>query len=109
MNEQSKQRLNAKVRELPFIASCRFAPKALDVLDMLLTGESEKKIAVLLNQKPGTTHDYVKQIYRQIGISSRAELFSMVLHAVVADNTRTPDDLVLADRRASNEQGDCGP
>jgi DNA-binding CsgD family transcriptional regulator len=83
MNEQNKVGLTEKVRNLPFIASCKFAPKALEVLEMLLTGESEKQIAVLLHQKPGTTHDYVKQIYKQLGVSSRAELFAMVLRALV--------------------------
>lgn len=47
-----------------------------DTLQLLLTGASEKEIAQRMNRSPHTVHSHVKKIYRQFGVSSRAELLS---------------------------------
>lgn len=52
------------------------APRYRAVLELLLTGQSEKAIAVALQVSPRTAHKYVEQIYRALEVSSRAELMA---------------------------------
>jgi LuxR family maltose regulon positive regulatory protein len=46
-------------------------------LRYLLSGDSEKQIAHKLARSPHTVHTHVKSIYRNLGVSSRGELFSL--------------------------------
>lgn len=48
-------------------------------LDLLLQGESEKRIALRLLKSRYTVHDYVKAIYKIFGVSTRAELLVKLL------------------------------
>lgn len=50
-----------------------------EVLENLLLGESEKRIARRMNLSPHTIHDHVKALYRHFGVSSRAELMAACL------------------------------
>jgi DNA-binding CsgD family transcriptional regulator len=50
-----------------------------DVLQGLLEGMSERQVAARLRLSPHTVHDYVKQLYRAVGVASRAELLSRVI------------------------------
>jgi DNA-binding CsgD family transcriptional regulator len=52
------------------------APRHRAMLELLLTGQSEKEIAVALQVSPRTAHKYVEQIYRAFEVSSRAELMA---------------------------------
>jgi DNA-binding CsgD family transcriptional regulator len=47
-----------------------------ETLDLLLTGASEKIMAARLGISRHTVHDYVKRLYRKIGVSSRAALMA---------------------------------
>lgn len=47
-----------------------------DVLQLLLTGDSEREIARALGLTPATTHQYVVAILRNFGAHSRAELMA---------------------------------
>lgn len=49
------------------------------VLEALCEGLSEKQVARRLNLSPHTVHGYVKSIYRELGVNSRAELLVAVL------------------------------
>lgn len=49
------------------------------VMSLLLTEKSEKQIADELNHSPTTTHGYVREIYRKLGINSRASLAAIWL------------------------------
>lgn len=49
------------------------------VLQGLLAGETEKRIARQLEQSPNTTHVHVKAIYRKFGITNRAALMALWL------------------------------
>jgi len=49
------------------------------VMSLLLTEKSEKQIADELNHAPTTTHSYVREIYRKLGINSRASLAAIWL------------------------------
>lgn len=49
------------------------------VMSLLLTDKSEKQIADELNHSPTTTHSYVREIYRKLGINSRASLAAIWL------------------------------
>jgi DNA-binding CsgD family transcriptional regulator len=55
------------------------APRARDVLDALLTGAADKEIAVRLQISPHTVRQYVKAVYRELGVSSRGELCALWL------------------------------
>ena len=45
-------------------------------LKSLLSGASEKQIALALELSPHTVHVYVKQIYKHYNVSSRGELLA---------------------------------
>jgi DNA-binding CsgD family transcriptional regulator len=47
-----------------------------ETLSLLLDGKSEKEVAVALQLKPGTVHEYITSIYRHFKVSSRAELLA---------------------------------
>ncbi len=48
------------------------------VLRLLLAGHAEKKVAEELNLSPHTVHTHVKNIYRVLGVHTRAELMAVV-------------------------------
>jgi DNA-binding CsgD family transcriptional regulator len=52
------------------------APRHRAVLELLVAGHSEKRIAAALQVSPRTAHKYVEQIYRALQVSSRAELMA---------------------------------
>jgi DNA-binding CsgD family transcriptional regulator len=52
------------------------APRHRTMLELLLTGQSEKEIAIALQVSPRTAHKYIEQIYRAFDVSSRAELMA---------------------------------
>lgn len=54
-------------------------PMEGNVLQGLLQGFSERKIAENIGQSPHTTHDHVKRIYRKYGVSSRSALMALWL------------------------------
>jgi DNA-binding CsgD family transcriptional regulator len=47
-----------------------------ETLALLLTDASEKMMAAQLGISPHTVHDYVKRLYRKIGVTSRAALMA---------------------------------
>jgi DNA-binding NarL/FixJ family response regulator len=49
------------------------------MLELLLSGRSEKEIATALQVSPRTVHKYVEQIYRAFEVSSRAELMALFI------------------------------
>ena len=64
----------------------RLSIAQLRVLDLLLTGRSEKQVAVKLRLSPHTVHNHVKVIYRRMNVSSRPELL-----ALFVDEDKKPD------------------
>jgi DNA-binding NarL/FixJ family response regulator len=50
-----------------------------EVFRLLLTGSSEKCIAAALDLSVHTVHGYVKNVYRRVGVTSRAELMAIAL------------------------------
>jgi len=54
-------------------------PLKTRILQGLLTGKSEKEIADALEQKPMTMRKYVKEIYAEFGVRTRAALMSLWL------------------------------
>jgi DNA-binding CsgD family transcriptional regulator len=51
-------------------------PRLQPVLRHLLQGDSEKQVALHLGLSRHTIHEYVKTLYRQLGVSSRGELLA---------------------------------
>jgi len=54
----------------------RLSPRLRQTLDRLLDGDGEKQIARRLGLSPPTVHQYVTELYRRYGVSSRAELMA---------------------------------
>lgn len=61
------------------LASSPLSPSERKVLSLMLTGRSEKEIALDLDLTVATLHDYVKSIFRKFGVRSRASLMSLWL------------------------------
>lgn len=51
-------------------------PRMRETLQHLLTGDSEKQIALKLKISQHTVHVYVKRLYRHYGANSRGELLA---------------------------------
>ncbi|HEX8522792.1 MAG TPA: LuxR C-terminal-related transcriptional regulator [Tepidisphaeraceae bacterium] len=54
-------------------------PRLRRTLKHLLSGDSEKVIAQKLGISPHTLHGYVKELYRVMGVRSRAQLMAKAL------------------------------
>lgn len=54
-----------------------FSPRLRSVLELLRKGHSEKEIAHELGLAASTIHDYVKQIFKRLGVHSRSELMAL--------------------------------
>jgi DNA-binding CsgD family transcriptional regulator len=67
-----------KSRVLP-LAARRLPPRQREVLQRLLAGDAEKEVARCLGLTAGTVHQYVKDVYRACGVSSRAQLMAHCL------------------------------
>lgn len=63
------------------IGETALSPVASRIVQKLLTGLSEKEIAISLNQGVATTHKYVQAIYEKFGVNGRAALMSLWLGA----------------------------
>ena len=61
----------ASARTLPLP---NFTTVERQIIQLLADSHSEKEVAADLGLSPHTVHSHVKQIYRQLGISSRSEL-----------------------------------
>lgn len=65
-------------RKLPTSSGAGLPPRLRTVLNYLVKGESEKRIARVMNLSPHTIHDYVKELHRRFDVSSRGELLAKV-------------------------------
>ena len=61
------------------VAHAPLTPAERKVLQLLLTGASEKKVAADLGNTYTTAHRYVTEIFRKFGVRSRAELTALWL------------------------------
>ncbi|AKV01391.1 Transcriptional regulator, LuxR family protein [Labilithrix luteola] len=64
------------------------APRVEATLEHLLTGATDKEIAVRLRLSPHTVRQYVKTIFQAYGVSSRAELIARSLRGRTATRQR---------------------
>lgn len=68
-------------RELgAFGAERLLSPRERDILELLLTGLSEKEMATQLNMTTRSVHQRVTTLYRNFGVRSRPELMALLLH-----------------------------
>jgi DNA-binding CsgD family transcriptional regulator len=51
-------------------------PRLKKVMKLLLEGDSEKQVAMKLKLSPHTVHEYVKDLYSELDVSSRGELLA---------------------------------
>lgn len=66
----------AETEQQDITDSLDLSPREKEIFDMLLTDASRKQIAQTLNMKVETINQHVKNIYRKLGIQSRAELLT---------------------------------
>lgn len=52
-------------------------PKEREILGYLLAGNSDKRIARLVDQAPNTTHQHIATLFRKFGVTSRTQLMSL--------------------------------
>ena len=52
------------------------SPRLRDVLACLLEGDSEQQIAARLGLTSGTTHQYIKAVYRRLNVNTRSQLMA---------------------------------
>lgn len=57
----------------------RLSPRERETLELLLTGAPQKQIADRMGVTTHTAHDYVKALYKKLGVNSRAELMARAL------------------------------
>jgi DNA-binding CsgD family transcriptional regulator len=72
----SEQRQSQSEAWLDDPAIACLAPRLRRVLEKLLSGLSEKQISLRLELSQHTVHEYVKGLYKELGVSSRAELLA---------------------------------
>jgi DNA-binding CsgD family transcriptional regulator len=60
------------------------SPTERQILRGLLTGQSEKELAIAMGQKPATLHKYVTALYARYGVSSRAAFMALWLRGFPA-------------------------
>jgi DNA-binding CsgD family transcriptional regulator len=53
-----------------------FSPTERQILHLLLTGRTEKEIAVVMGQTRATVHKYVTKLFARFGVNSRAALMA---------------------------------
>jgi DNA-binding CsgD family transcriptional regulator len=54
-------------------------PRLQETLNRLLEGDSEKQVARRMGLSTHTVHQYAKDLYRRLGVSTRAELMALCL------------------------------
>jgi DNA-binding CsgD family transcriptional regulator len=57
-------------------------PRLKKVMKLLLEGDSEKQVAYKLGLSPHTVHEYVKNLYAELNVSSRGELLAQYVGKV---------------------------
>jgi DNA-binding NarL/FixJ family response regulator len=57
-------------------------PRLKKVMKLLLEGDSEKQVAFKLGLSPHTVHEYVKNLYSELEVSSRGELLAQFVGKV---------------------------
>jgi len=62
------------------VAKAPLTPTEQKVLQLLLTGATEKSIARQIGLADSTTHQHVVAIFRKYGVKSRAALMSLWLN-----------------------------
>ena len=73
MTAAPTQRGASMVRARPDLAN-RLSDAQLRVLEFLLEGHTEPKIAEFVNRSRHTVHDHTKAIYQTLGVNGRVQL-----------------------------------
>lgn len=68
----------------------RMTPRQSEVLHLLLQGHKERDVADALGLSVHTVHEHVKQIYKLLGVGSRAMLLAKFIHPPIATRRIKP-------------------
>ena len=63
-------------RPQPIADLDKLAPRLAQTLELLLSGCSEKQVAIQMKLSQHTVHGYVKNLYRIYNVSTRSELLA---------------------------------
>ncbi|HEX6961363.1 MAG TPA: helix-turn-helix transcriptional regulator [Lacipirellula sp.] len=66
--------------QLGLAPTSALSPREKEVLVLLLEGYARKEVAARLHLSAHTVADYLKVIYKKLGVSSRAELLAKFIH-----------------------------
>jgi len=66
-------------KKIPSSLASKLSPRMRDTLQHLLSGDSEKEVAVKLKLSPHTVHIHVKNLYKRLRVCSRGELMAKCL------------------------------
>ena len=67
-------------KKIPSQLTFKLSPRMRDTLQHLLSGDSEKEVAIKLKLSPHTIHIHVKNLYKRLRVSSRGELMAKFLN-----------------------------
>jgi DNA-binding CsgD family transcriptional regulator len=73
------------------VSTIDISPRERGVLMRVLAGESRKTIAETLHVSPHTVADHLKQLYRKLGVKTRAGLMARFIQASAKLNNRSAD------------------
>lgn len=76
IHEEVGRRIGAELASCVEPQLADLPPRRRQALDLLLDGDSEKQAAATLGIAPSTFHEHVLALYRDFGVSSRAELMA---------------------------------
>ena len=65
--------INKSLQPIKRQPNYRLTPRELDVLDLLVKGNSQKQVAIALGISPHTVGGYLKAIYQKLGVRSRTQ------------------------------------
>jgi DNA-binding NarL/FixJ family response regulator len=72
------------VELLPFCQRFSLTSRQRSVLHMLVSGRSQKEIAVNLSVTPATARRHAQELYRRCGTRSQRELLALVVRAMMS-------------------------
>jgi DNA-binding CsgD family transcriptional regulator len=61
------------------VADLGLSPRERETLPLLMTDMSQKQIAARMGISRNTVHEYVKSLYKKLGVTSRAELMARAI------------------------------
>lgn len=93
LEAEDKKDFHAHVEEVRMkFGKSMLTAREYEILQLMLTGKSNKSISKLLNISDGTNKVHRKNIYAKMGVNSHVELYASLLDAISAHSTNAELD-----------------